>query len=234
MTYSLGNSLTSISSLTTLPPSPGKIARPTRSADILGPSDKKPTDTRVDPLNLLHSARSPDESMSEVGSVPSVPSPRPKFAHLIASAPSRPRLPRQQSFPGVVRPRIPSPLNPARLLQKPATSKGALAFTLDTGSVPRPKPNQLFTSLVGCSPPNKIPTDPRLPPMPKLERCPPRLTNGQKSSAPRRISPPRPDGPPRRVTEPVPRSADAASMAEPLTKAPNSFSTFFASITSLK
>lgn len=241
LTHSLGNSLTSISSLTTLPPSPMIRTRPTRSAEVVGSSDKKPSDVHVDPLNLLTPARSPDEPVTPLGSVPS---PRPKFAHLVSSAPSRPRLSRPHSSPGDARARIPSPLNPARQLQKPAASSGGVAFNLDTGSVPQPRPNRLFTSLLGLPMQARPATDPKLPPTPKLTRRPPRLTNDQKGSAPRKISPPRTGagGPARRIpmltvglhSDPTSTEGQSSAEAGTLVRPPNSFSTFVAVTTSLK
>lgn len=231
-TYSLGNSLTSISSLMTLPPSPVRVFRPTRSAEMPGAAAKRPTDIWVDPLNMASTTRSSDSPM-EVGiSLPSVPSPRPKYT--VGSAPSRPLTPKHRSLSGDVRLRVPSPLNPASQLQKPAIRTRDVIFDLNAGPLPRPQPNQLFTALLAVSPPDRTPTSLELPPTPKLERCSPRLTNDKRSSAPRKISPSRPDGPARRVTEPVLRSGEDAEEVDVLAKAPNSYSTFVATIASLK
>jgi hypothetical protein len=231
---SMGNSLSSISSLTTLPPSP--VAQP-RSAYVPLISVNRPAETNVDPLGLTHSSE-PDHINERPLSPPgSVPSPKPRFAHLHASAPSRPRLPRAPSY---TRTRIPSPLNPASQHLKPPS----LSFNPNPvdGSVPNPKPNRLFTSLYyqPLAPSNT--TEPKLPlDQEPTNRCPPRLRNGQKESAPRKISPSgsgssnmQPSIPP---SLPGPGNNSDESSEEKvsensITRAPSSFSTFVASIES--
>jgi hypothetical protein len=232
---SMGNSLTSISSLTTLPPSP--VAQP-RSAYVPLISVNKPTETDVDPLGLTYSFE-PDNVIEGPLSPPgSVPSPKPRFAHLHASAPSRPRLPRAPSY---TRTRIPSPLNPASQHLKPTPS---LSFNLNPvdGSVPNPKPNRLFTSLYyqPLTAPNT--TEPKLPnDQEPLSRCPPRLRNGQKGSAPRKISPSGSGS--SNIHSSIPASLPVPGKKlggspedqvseNSITRAPSSFSTFVASIES--
>jgi hypothetical protein len=234
---SMGNSLTSISSLTTLPPSP--IAHRSRSAHVGAVSGKKPSDLDVDPLSL-HPGPPTDENERPISPLGSVPSPKPRFAHLIASAPVRPRLPRPASSPSYTNSRIPSPLNPASQHLRPTPPP---PFNPVDGSVPNPKPNRLFTSLFyhPQSPPSTIesilPRDQEA-----ANRCPPRLRNGQKGSAPRKISPSgfnvhsAPDLPASQAVSETQKPGASEEMFDGDTaeKAPNSFSTFVASIESLR
>jgi hypothetical protein len=234
----MGNSLTSISSLTTLPPS--LIAHRSRSAHVGAVSGKKPCDLDVDPLGL-HPVLPTEDSERPTSPPGSVPSPKPKFAHLVASAPTRPRLRRPASSPSYTNPRIPSPLNPASQHLKPTPPP---PFHPIDGSVPNPKPNRLFTSLFyhPTSPPNT--TEPLLPrDHEAANRCPPRLRNGQKGSAPRKISPsghnaqPAPALPAshavleRKISGTHEEEVVIGTKTE---NAPNSFSTFVASIESLR
>jgi hypothetical protein len=231
-THSTGNSLTSISSLTTFPPSP-IVRRQCRSAHVGPVSGTKPTDTRVDPL-CLNQDSVIDEAARPLSPPGSVPSPKARFAHLNASAPARPRLPRPASFTST---RIPSPLNPASQHLKPTPPP---PFKPVDGSVPNPKPNRLFTSLYyhPSSPP--VTTEPILPrDQEAANRCPPRLNNGQKGSAPRKISP---SGYSARSdrSDPASQSKSETEEASPpedkvsTGRIPNSFSTFVASIESLR
>jgi hypothetical protein len=236
---SMGNSLTSISSLTTLPPSP--IALRSRSAHVGAVSGNKPSDLDVDPLSL-HPGPPTDENERPISPLGSVPSPKPRFAHLVASAPVRPRLPRPASSPSYTNPRIPSPLNPASQHLKPTPPP---PFNPVDGSVPNPKPNRLFTSLFYHPPSPPTTTDPILPrDQEAANRCPPRLRNGQKGSAPRKISPsgynayPAPHLP---ASNTVLQSEKSGAQEEEevvvgtrTETAPNSFSTFVASIESLR
>jgi len=234
---SMGNSLTSISSLATLPPSP--IAHRSRSAHEGAVSGKKPSDLDVDPLGL-HPGPPTDEIVRPASTPGSVPSPKPRFGHLIASAPVRPRLPRPASSPSYTNPRIPSPLNPASQHLKPTAPP---PFNPVDGSVPNPKPNRLFTSLFYHPPSPPTTTEPILPrDQEATNRCPPRLRNGQKGSAPRKISPSGFNA------HPVPTLSASQAVSETenpdppepkhggdtAEKAPNSFSTFVASIESLR
>jgi hypothetical protein len=235
---SMGNSLTSISSLTTLPPSP--IAHRSRSAHVGAVSGKKPSDLDVDPLSL-HPEPPTDEIQTPTSTPGSVPSPKPRFAHLVASAPTRPRLPRPKSSPSYTNPRIPSPLNPASQHLKPTPPP---PFNPVDGSVPNPKPNRLFTSLLNHppSPPNNV--EPNLPrDQETANRCPPRLRNGQKGSAPRKISPSgfndhsAPARPASKAVSETEKSGvheDEVVIETKTENAPNSFSTFVASIESLR
>jgi hypothetical protein len=237
---SIGNSLTSISSLTTLPPSP--IAHRSRSAHVGAVSGKKPSNLDVDPLSL-HPEPPTDENERPVSPLGSVPSPKPRFAHLIASAPVRPRLPRRPaSSPSYTNPRIPSPLNPASQHLKPTPPP---SFNPVDGSVPNPKPNRLFTSLFYHPPSPPTTTDPILPrDQEAADRYPPRLRNGQKGSAPRKISPSgfndhsapaRPASKAVSETEKSGAHEEEEVVIETKTEnAPNSFSTFVASIESLR
>ena len=234
---SMGNSLTSISSLTTFPSSP--IAHRSRSAHVVAVSGKKPSDLDVDPLSL-HPEPPTDEKERPTSTPGSVPSPKPRFGHLIASAPTRPRLPRPASSPSYTNPRIPSPLNPASQHLKPTPPP---PFNPVDGSVPIPKHNRLFTSLFYHPPSPATTTEPILPrDQEATNRCPPRLRNGQKGSAPRKISPsgfnahPIPTLPASEaVSETEKTVADKAKVdGDTAEKAPNSFSTFVASIESLR
>ena len=200
---SMGNSLTSISSLTTFPSSP--IAHRSRSAHVVAVSGKKPSDLDVDPLSL-HPEPPTDEKE------------------------------RPTSTPGSV----PSPLNPASQHLKPTPPP---PFNPVDGSVPIPKHNRLFTSLFYHPPSPATTTEPILPrDQEATNRCPPRLRNGQKGSAPRKISPsgfnahPIPTLPASEaVSETEKTVADKAKVdGDTAEKAPNSFSTFVASIESLR
>jgi hypothetical protein len=237
---SMGNSLTSISSLTTLPPSP--IAHRSRSAHVGAVSGEKPSDLDVDPLSL-HPEPLTNENERPVYPLGSVPSPKPRFAHLVASAPVRPRLPRRPaSSPSYTNPRIPSPLNPASQHLK---STPPPPFNPVDCSVPNPKPNRLFTSLLNHPPSSPNTTELILPrDQEAANRCPPRLRNGQKGSAPRKISPsgynayPAPHLP---TSDTVSQSEKSGAHEEEevvvgtrTETAPNSFSTFVASIESLR
>lgn len=234
---SMGNSLTSISSLTTLPPSP--VAQP-RSAYVPHLSGNKPTDTSVDPLGLTYGSEPVTLDERPLSPPGSVPSPKPRFAHLHSSAPSRPRLPRAPSY---TRTRIPSPLNPASQHLKPSPSIVFNPNPID-GSVPNPKPNRLFTSSFyqPLTAPNT--TEPNLPhDQEPTKRCPPRLRNGQKGSAPRKISPSGSNTANSHKTVPASLPAPGKNSGEPQEdevweassgKAPSSFSTFVASIESLR
>jgi hypothetical protein len=230
----MGNSLTSISSIATFPPSP--IAQRSRSAYVGAVSGHKPNDTQVDPLGL---ASPPEEVVERPLSPPgSVPSPKARFAHLHASAPARPRLPRPASYTST---RIPSPLNPASQHLKPTPQSPSHPAD---GSVPNPKPNRLFTSLLNCPSLQPASTESILPKdQQPLERRPLRLRNGQKGSAPRKISPSglnahlRPDVPaPLSIieTEDLSPPEEGESGGPSTCKAPNSFSTFVASMESLR
>ena len=233
---SLGNSLTSISSLTTLPPSP--IAQRNLSAHVGAVSGNKPTDIHVDPLGRFLQAGH-HEAEEPVSTTGSVPSPKPRFAHLHASAPVRPRLPHPKSSPSYTRRRLPSPLNPASHHLRPTPPP---PFKPIEGSVPNPKPNRLFTSFCyhSASPPTT--TSPVLPRDQESDRCPPRLRNGQKGSAPRKISPSGNSAQFASVastSRPAPQADEVAVSVEGIpegtgTTAPNSFSTFVASIESLR
>ena len=160
---SIGNSLTSISSMTTLPPSPH--LRPLQSDN--GPRHPPPPPTftnlptataqsRKEDPSPLHESRN-DQSRADVGvRLGSVPSPRPRFAHLISSAPARPRIPRVLSSSSVVR--MPSPLNPAS--QESSSRAKKIGQTADEGgvdivgfgwSVPQPRP-RIFASTLGSAP----------------------------------------------------------------------------------
>lgn len=234
---SMGNSLTSISSLTTLPASP--IAHRGRSAHVGAVSGRTPSELNVDPLGL-HPEPPTAEIERPMSPLGSVPSPKPRFAHLVASAPTRPRLPRPASSPSFTNPRIPSPLNPASHHLK---STQPPPFKPLDGSVPNPKPNRLFTSLFYHPPSPPTTTQPILPrDQEAANRCPPRLRNGQKGSAPRKISPSGinvPSAPSRSVRLALPESelpgAPGEQTGEDIAeKAPNSFSTFVASIGSLR
>jgi len=235
---SMGNSLTSISSLTTLPPSP--IVHRSRSGNVGAVSGKVPGDLDVDPLSL-HTKPPTNENERPISQLGSVPSPKPRFAHLIASAPVRPRLPRPASSPSYTNPRIPSPLNPASQHLKPTPPP---PFNPVDGSVPNPKPNRLFTSLLNHPPSIPKTTEPILPrDQEAAKRCPPRLSNGQKGSAPRKISPSGSSdhsAPARPASKAVSETGMSGVHAEEVvveTKtedAPNSFSTFVASIESLR
>jgi len=234
---SMGNSLTSISSLTTLPPSP--IAHRGRSAHVGAVSGRKPSELNVDPLGL-HPGPPTAEIERPTSPLGSVPSPKPRFAHVVASAPTRPRLPRPASSPSFTNPRIPSPLNPACHHLKPTQPP---PFKPLDGSVPNPKPNRLFTSLSYHPPSPPTTTQPILSrDQEAANRCPPRLRNGQKGSAPRKISPSGikvPSAPSRPVRLALPEmeqpGAPETKVDEQIAeKAPNSFSTFVASIGSLR
>jgi len=236
-TMSIGNSLTSISSLTTLPPSP--VAQ-SRSAHVPHLSGNKPTDTNVDPLGLTYGPEPVNVDERPLSPPGSVPSPKPRFAHLHSSAPSRPRLPRAPSYK---RTRIPSPLNPASQHLKPSPSTVFNPKPID-GSVPNPKPNRLFTSMFyqPLTAPNT--TEPNLPyDQEPIKRCPPRLRNGQKGSAPRKISPSGSNTANSYTSVPASLPVPGNKSGEPqedkvsedsIEKAPSSFSTFVASMESLR
>lgn len=234
---SMGNSLTSISSLTTLPPSP--LAHRTLSAHIGAVSGTRPTDLQVDPLGLNDSEIGAVENDGPASTPGSVPSPKPRFAHLHASAPLHPRLPRPVSSPSWKGPRIPSPLNPASRHLKPAPTP--FPNPID-GSVPNPRPTRLLVS------PSCHPTSPPTTAAPILlhldpaQRCPPRLRNGGKESAPRKISPSGLNaqlGSALPVTQLTAETKEVDPTYDKIsqnsdTRAPSSFSTFVASIESLR
>lgn len=155
---SIGNSLSSISSITTLPPSPH--LRPLQSDH--GPrhppplSSNLPTTTaRPTEANRPSDESRNDQSDAGIG-LGSVPSPRPRFAHLTSSAPTRPRIPRVLSSSSVVR--IHSPLNPASQESSSKAKKigqieeGGVGMSAFGGSVPQPRPNRLFASMLGSAP----------------------------------------------------------------------------------
>ena len=161
---SIGNSLTSISSMTTLPPSlhlrPLQSDNGPRHFPPPPPFTNLPTATaqsRKEDPSPLHESRV-DQSRADLGvRLGSVPSPRPRFAHLISSAPARPRIPRVLSSSSSVV-RMPSPLNPT---SQESSSRGKkIGQTADEGgvdivgfgsSVPQPRP-RIFASTLGSAP----------------------------------------------------------------------------------
>jgi hypothetical protein len=231
-TKSHGNSLTSISSLTTLPPSPIAERNICVSVHERAISGEKPTAIDVDPLGILHGPeRSTD--LARTSSPPgSVPSPRPRLTRLHESAPSRPRLDRPMSSP-CTHPHTRHSLNPASQTRPTSVSY----FNLLDGSVPHPKPNRLFTSVYYhplSSPATTIPIL-RREKEPK-GRFPPRLRTGQKGSAPRKTSPPgsSKDGTIAGSSEAVRATSSDQTSNTSLTGAPCSFSEFVESIGSLR
>ena len=142
----LGNLLTSISSLQTLPPSPRFVA-PSSQPHNGRPSPRSPPNTRDD---LPIPQPSPHLSAHAREGCGSVPSPRPRTPHLnVASAPSRPRMLRVPSTPTV---HVSSPLNPACRNKVENDSIEPSHFL--TGSVPQPRPPRLFCSMLNSSEPD--------------------------------------------------------------------------------
>lgn len=149
---SFGNSLTSISSLTTLPPSPQ--LRPRQSE--YGPQNAARTIPVSDQMATKNDSVAPPFHIKKQAAfgAGSVPSPRPRFDHLASSVPDRPRFPRALTSSSVVY--APSPLNPAVRSSlsnsrpiNPVECSDPIVFG---GSIPQPKPNRLFSSMLSQIP----------------------------------------------------------------------------------
>lgn len=152
---SIGNSLTSISSLKTSPPSPRLRPRQSEHGPRHPPPPSLVTYTaeskEANPSTHIEFRNHPESGLG----LGSVPSPRPRFAHLTSSAPTRPRISRLLSSTSV---RMPSPLNPASQKGSSAAKKieqkgvGRIDLVGFRGSVPDPRPNRLFNSMLGSVP----------------------------------------------------------------------------------
>lgn len=228
----VGNSLTSISSIMNLPPSPRPCARSDGAS--------RPGVRAAAPLQLMPQPRQREAEASVCadslsGSVPSPrPSPRPKAAQ---SAPTqhRPRMPRSPS--GIM---ISSPLNPASHRQAAPIrhrTDQAQAYNL---SVPRPRPvlTRLFSSSL-----NNLP-------VPNGHPCPPVMSESQLPTAVRpplrredftsdesiltRVDSEVHHSKPVRITPPHSREPSCESDEEGYRGAPSSYSTFIESLMSPK